>query len=52
VTGHQAVTELLTKLENRLIFIRHGPESAEHLEAVDELGGKMTSLDKLGVKPY
>ena len=38
VEGPEAITELLGKIENRIIFMKHGIEKPGHLEAVESFG--------------
>ena len=43
---------MLDNLENKLIFLKHGHEINSHLEAVEELGQNIQSMQKLGVQLY
>lgn len=43
---------LFANLENKIIFLKHGIEKKPHLEMVEELGDNLTSMTKIGVKPY
>lgn len=38
VESPEAITELLGKIENRIIFMKHGIEKPGHLEAVETFG--------------
>ena len=38
VESQEAITELLGKIENRIIFMKHGIEKPGHLEAVESFG--------------
>ena len=52
VKGYDQVTELLDRLSNKFIFLKHGFEQEPHLQAVEELAQTLLRLGKLEMQVY
>ena len=52
VKGYDQVTQLLDRLSNKFIFLKHGFEQEPHLQAVEELAQTLLRLGKLEMQVY
>ena len=50
--GQEQILNMLSDLENKLVFLKHGIENEEQIAGAENLGEIIASMRKIGVKTY